>query len=121
MADALDFYFRAAPVVDPAARAKHLVPDAAAYLDGLADAVEGMEEFGEAEVKTAVEAWLARTGLEIKTVAQPARVALTGRTASPGLFEVIAVLGREVSVQRLRAGAEAARAAPPPAAGGPAS
>jgi glutamyl-tRNA synthetase len=42
----------------------------------------------------------------MKDVAQPARVALTGRTASPGLFDVIAVLGRERAVGRLRAGAE---------------
>jgi glutamyl-tRNA synthetase len=39
-------------------------------------------------------------------VAQPARVALTGRTASPGLFDVIAALGRERTVGRLRAAAD---------------
>ena len=49
--------------------------------------------------------------LEIKNVAQPARVALTGKSASPGLFEMMAVLGREVTVFRLRKGAEIARGA----------
>jgi glutamyl-tRNA synthetase len=34
-------------------------------------------------------------------VAQPVRVALTGRTASPGIFEVLAILGRERSLARL--------------------
>ena len=48
-----------------------------------------------------VDAWLAEKGLQIKDVAQPARVALTGRTASPGLFDVIAVLGKERAVARL--------------------
>jgi glutamyl-tRNA synthetase len=38
----------------------------------------------------------------MKDVAQPARVALTGRTASPGLFDVIAVLGRDRALARLR-------------------
>ena len=46
------------------------------------------------------------TGLPMKDVAQPARVALTGRTASPGLFDVIAVLGRSVALARLRAAAK---------------
>jgi glutamyl-tRNA synthetase len=41
----------------------------------------------------------------MKDVAQPARVALTGRTASPGLFDVIAVLGRDRALARLRAAA----------------
>ena len=44
----------------------------------------------------------------IKDVAQPARVALTGRTASPGLFEVIEVLGREEALARLEKGKKTA-------------
>jgi glutamyl-tRNA synthetase len=110
MAEAMDFYFRAQPVMDEKARARVLVPEAAPLLEKLAAALEKVDPFGEAEVKAAVEAWLASEGLEIKTVAQPARVALTGRTASPGLYEMMAVLGREVTVFRLRAGAEMARA-----------
>ena len=46
-------------------------------------------------------AWLAEKNLQIKDVAQPARVALTGRTASPGLYEVIEALGKERAVRRL--------------------
>jgi len=42
-------------------------------------------------------------------VAQPARVALTGRSASPGLFEVLEVLGREPSLTRIRASFSAPR------------
>jgi glutamyl-tRNA synthetase len=44
----------------------------------------------------------------MKDVAQPARVALTGRSASPGLFDVMAALGRDRVLGRLGAGAEAA-------------
>jgi glutamyl-tRNA synthetase len=43
--------------------------------------------------------------LPMKSVAQPARVAMTGRTRSPGLFEVMQVLGKQKTVQRLREGA----------------
>jgi len=109
MSDAMDFYFRDEPVIDDKAKTKFLVAESAATLEQLADIVAAVEPFGESDVKAAVEAWLATRGLEIKTVAQPARVALTGRSVSPGLFETMAVLGRECTVRRLRAGANVAR------------
>jgi glutamyl-tRNA synthetase len=43
------------------------------------------------------------TGLKLGKIAQPVRVALTGTTVSPGIFEVIAVLGREKVIARLEA------------------
>ena len=46
-------------------------------------------------------------------VAQPLRVALTGRTVSPGIYEVMALLGKDRTLQRIRAGVE--RALPPEA------
>jgi glutamyl-tRNA synthetase len=41
-------------------------------------------------------------GLKLGQVAQPLRAALTGRAMSPGLFDVMAVLGRDESIARLR-------------------
>ncbi len=111
MADMLDFYFRAEPVFDDKSKSKFLVPDAAPQLEALAEIIAKVEPFDEHTAKAAVDGWLAEKGLEIKAVAQPARVALTGKSTSPGLFELIAVLGREVSVYRLKKGAEIARAA----------
>ena len=109
-ADRLDFVFREVPVVDEAAAVKFLVAANAPRLRELADVVEGVEAWSAQAVEEATNAWLAKAGLQIKDVAQAARVALTGRTASPSLFDVIAVLGREVSLRRLRKGAEAAAA-----------
>jgi len=51
--------------------------------------------------------------LPMKKVAQPARVAMTGRTRSPGLFEVMEVLGKPRTVARLIAAADIAEAATP--------
>jgi len=45
---------------------------------------------------------LGRFGIKLGQLAQPVRVALTGGTVSPGIYEVIAVLGRERTVARLR-------------------
>jgi glutamyl-tRNA synthetase len=49
-------------------------------------------------------------GLELKVVAQVARVALTGKNVSPGLFETMHALGRTLTLQRLRSAADIARA-----------
>ncbi len=100
-ADAMDYYFRAEPVLDEKAKAKFLVPAAAAHLAGLAATLGAASDWTAKPLEEQVTAWLAASGLTIKDVAQPARVALTGRSASPGLFEVLEVLGREESLARL--------------------
>ena len=61
-----------------------------------------------------VKAWMEEHELPMKKVAQPARVAMTGRTRSPGLFEVMEVLGKPKTVERLRAAAELASSAVTP-------
>jgi glutamyl-tRNA synthetase len=106
-ADRLDFLFRDPPVIEDAARAKFLVPPASVPLLELAEVVATVQPWTASGLESAVEAWLARKGLTMKDVAQPARVALTGRTASPGLFEVVAALGRDRTIDRLRAAAYA--------------
>jgi glutamyl-tRNA synthetase len=107
-ADRLDFVFREPPAVDQAAAAKFLVAANAPRLRDMANVIEKAEAWTVQALEAATNAWLASAGLQIKDVAQAARVALTGRTASPGLFDVIAVLGRERTLARLRRGAEAA-------------
>jgi glutamyl-tRNA synthetase len=106
-ADRLDFFFRDEPVMDEKASAKFLVKANAAHLRAFAAALESAE-WTLAAIEAASEAWLASKGLQMKDVAQPARVALTGRTASPGLYEVLAVLGRDRSLARLAKAADTA-------------
>ena len=118
-ADRLDFFFRKDPVMDDAAVAKFLVPDNAAHLRGLAATLEGVASWTEAALEQRAQEWLKEHGLEIKQVAQPARVALTGRTASPGLFQVIAILGQAESLRRLLRGAALAERAERAAAPAP--
>jgi glutamyl-tRNA synthetase len=108
-ADALDFYFREPPQLDEQAAKKFLVPDAAPALDTLRELCRSVEPFSVPALEEAVRAWVERDGIKMKDVAQPARVALTGRKASPGLFEVMVVLGRDTTVARLARAADAAR------------
>lgn len=108
-ADAMDFYFRDPPVFDEAARSKFLTADSAPHLELLADVIKTAEPFDAHAIEQRVQALLEERGMHIKVLAQPARVALTGRKVSPGLFDVIAVLGRERSLTRLAAASAQAR------------
>ena len=100
-ADALDFYFREPPTLDEKAAKKFLTPEKATELPALRELLSKVEPFDAAHIEAAFVGFLTERGLELKHVAQPMRVALTGRSASPGLYEVLDVLGRERSLARL--------------------
>jgi len=102
MAAAAEFYFRERPV-DPKAAAKFLTPEMAPILEEIAQEFEGVPDFS-AEVEDALHKVVERRGGNLK-VHQPIRVALTGSAASPDLFDVMRILGKEEVVRRLRGAA----------------
>jgi glutamyl-tRNA synthetase len=108
-AELMDPLFRAEPVFDDKAVAKFLTPERADVLDQVAASLEAADDFTPAALDARFQAFLTERGLAMKDVAQPMRVALTGRTASPGLFEVAVLLGKARTVERLRAAAVRAR------------
>ena len=99
-ADMLDFYVREPPRMDDAARAL-LTAEVAPRLSALRDILASTEPFVATELEARAKAWIEGAGLKMKDVAQPMRVALTGRTASPGLFDVMVVLGKDMTLGRL--------------------
>jgi glutamyl-tRNA synthetase len=104
------FYLSDEITIDPKAAAKFLKPDIAEPLKALAQEIESIEgDFNEASIQAAFERVLERFGLKLGQLAQPVRVALTGGTVSPGIYEVIAVLGKARTVARLRAALERVR------------
>jgi glutamyl-tRNA synthetase len=70
-------------------------------LAGMGERLAALPEWSAATVETAVRAQGEALGLKLGQVAQPLRAALTGRATSPGLFDVMAVLGREETLLRL--------------------
>ncbi|MGB0679066.1 MAG: glutamate--tRNA ligase [Polyangiales bacterium] len=106
VAEGVDYIFRDRPVMDEKAARKFLRPEACQTLSKLADKLAELSPFDAATLEPAVHAWLEAQGLALKAVAQPARVALTGRSFSPGIFEVMQVLGKDAVLTRLRAAAE---------------
>ena len=61
-----------------------------------------LTDFNESAIESAFTRTLEEHGLNMGALAQPVRVALTGGTVSPGIHDVIAVLGKERTLQRLR-------------------
>lgn len=107
----LDFYFREPPVFDPKADKKFLTPEAAPHLLALAERFEALPTWSAEALEQAFQAYGDENNFKMKEYAQPTRVALSGRSASPGLYEVLVVLGRDLSLQRLRDGAERSKQA----------
>ena len=69
---------------------------------GLLPKLEAVETWDAASLEAAVRAHAEETGLKLGKLAQPLRAASTGRSVSPGVFDVLAVLGREESLARLK-------------------
>lgn len=104
MATATEPYAVEEPSMDEAAAKKFLTEAIAPALQKLTDRLEAMADFTKESQETAFHAVLEEEGLKMGKLAQPVRVALTGRTASPGIYEVIDLLGREKTLSRLRKG-----------------
>ena len=107
LADSLAFYARtgAPPISDDKALGV-LTPDARTVMAKLAPALEPQaSDWSEKAIEEAVRKFAEANGLKLGQVAQPLRVALTGSTTSPGIFEVLAALGPAESKVRLLAAA----------------
>jgi glutamyl-tRNA synthetase len=83
------------------AAARFFTPAAAENIASLAGKLAALNEFSEANIEHAFAATLNEKGLKMGELAQPVRVALTGSTVSPGIHDVIAVLGKDRSIARL--------------------
>ncbi len=105
--DSLLFYtrFGEQTPVDDKARS-HATPENKAMLARLSTALEAeMANWTEAAIEDAIRRFAEANGLKLGQVAQPLRVALTGSTVSPGVFEVLSILGPAESKARLLAAA----------------
>ena len=103
------FLFKDKVKFDTEAKAKFINPDTAPALRAVLEALsENGVRFDGDGIKAVFAAVTDETGLKMKQVAQPVRVALTGKTESPGIFDVIVALGAEKTVARLSDAVKAA-------------
>lgn len=99
--DWADFFFLQDVRIDPAARAKHLSKDYSKEFSLFASRIQGLDPFTVTSIEQCFRALVAELGTDARTLIHPVRVALTGKTIGPGLFEVIYYLGKDRTRARL--------------------
>ena len=102
LADSAQYLFVTRPLAFDEKAAQILDADARATIAGLLPELEALTEWTAQSTEAVVRAYAEKTGLKLGKIAQPLRAASTGRATSPGVFDVLAVLGREESLGRLR-------------------
>jgi glutamyl-tRNA synthetase len=107
------FAFSEDVAIDPRARSEVLKrADAKGYLEALAEMAEQVDDFTPEVLEREARALAEKLGVKAGQLFFPARVALTGSKVAPGLFEVMDLLGRERTLQRLRAAVDWFKAQP---------
>ena len=100
--EASRFLWASRPLEINAAAKVLLTPEAKAVVAALLPDLEALTDWTAPGVEAVVRGFAERTGAKLGAVAQPLRAALTGKTTSPPIFDVLAVLGRDESLARLR-------------------
>ena len=102
MAEAARFYYDDNIILEEKAAKKNLKLAALEPLKKIHQALSDLPDFEEKALEVVFKAVMEATGLKLGKIAQPVRVALTGKTVSPGIFEVIAIIGRERTLTRIQ-------------------
>ena len=103
MADGLDFFLVDDDKLkyDEKAVGKFLKDESKTHLQAIRDGLIALDDFTEETIDNVLTSYLAAHELTFKAIAQPIRVAITGRTNSPGLHETMLGLGKEKTIARL--------------------
>ncbi|PLX39399.1 MAG: glutamate--tRNA ligase [Hyphomicrobiales bacterium] len=99
--DGARFLFDTRPLALDEKAAKILNEDARQVLAGVLERLKAVDDWSAENTDAAVRAYAEGAELKLGKVAQPLRAALTGRSTSPGIFDVLAVLGRDESLARI--------------------
>ena len=110
MAEGAVFFFTDSVEYDEKARKKFLTPENAPLFELLDEKLSALTEFTESSIEAVFGELMEEKGIKLGALAQPVRVALTGGTKSPGIFETIEAMGLNMTKQRLAAAAESAGA-----------
>jgi len=101
LANSLRYYILDYVEIDPKAKEKFLKPENIKYLSELKELLSGLADFTAAEIEKVFHSFAEKHEIKLGAIAQPVRVAITGGTASPGLFEVLEIVGKDKVLKRL--------------------
>jgi len=103
MAEGALFYYNETITYDEKAAKKNLKTSSIEALEILVKEIESLDPFNEQNLENAFKSVMEKSDLKFGKIAQPVRVALTGSSVSPGIFEIIDVLGKEKTITRINA------------------
>ncbi|HVN47422.1 MAG TPA: glutamate--tRNA ligase [Bacteroidota bacterium] len=106
-----DYFFTDPKEYDEAAIKKHWHAETPSLMRQFADLLEGLPNFSHDALEASLRSFAEKLQLKTSALIHPARLALSGKSAGPGLFEMMAVLGKETVVRRLRTATEKISAA----------
>ncbi|MFO7803702.1 MAG: glutamate--tRNA ligase [Desulfovermiculus sp.] len=89
-------------VYDPDLVTKVITPEVRPHLEALEKRLRSLDSFTQTDLERVIGEYLQEAGIKFKLLAQPIRVAITGKKASPGLFETMAVLGQKSVLERIQ-------------------
>jgi glutamyl-tRNA synthetase len=99
--DMMDYYFKKDIEYDQNAAKKLFTGDRVIHLETTMSRLSGIDSFSKNSIEAVIKGYADESGLKLGDVAQPLRLAVTGRTVSPGLFEIMEILGKEKVIQRV--------------------
>jgi glutamyl-tRNA synthetase len=106
LAKSLRYYIAEEIEYDEKAKSKFLNENSRDLLTELKDGMEALDQFSESAIEQLFRVIVEKYDIKLGKLAQPVRVALTGGTQSPGIFEVIDVIGRDKTIKRLKSAIE---------------
>ena len=83
--------------------------DTLLWLEEIYRALEGVSDFSVKNLEDVFKRFIQEKNIKFKAIAQPLRVAISGMTVTPGIFETMAIMGKELTLKRLREGLEKAK------------
>jgi len=101
LANTANFYFADQVQYEEQAAQKFLVPDVSAHLKAMATAIPTVQNFSKEGLEGFLKAFTEEHNIKFKVIAQPLRVALTGKTVSPGIDEIMVTMGKERVIKRI--------------------
>jgi glutamyl-tRNA synthetase len=101
LVDMMDYYFMDEIKYDDNAAKKLFNKQNATHLEIMKSRLSQMNDFSKNNIEAVIKGYAAESRLKLGDVAQPLRLAVTGRTVSPGLYEIMEILGKERVIKRI--------------------
>lgn len=102
LVDNAKYFIDSSFTYDPVGVKKFFTDSSRSHLENIIDRLENSLEFTPDSIEEVITKFLQDSSLKLKEIAQPVRLALTGRVVSCGIYDIMAILGKDESINRLK-------------------